>query len=387
MKKIIITLALLSALTAGAFGQTYDPESDFTVEVIDNGRAVQITGYVGNKTVVNIPPRIRNLPVTVIRAAFREKNLISVTIPNSVTSIGNYTFRDNQLTNVIIPNSITSIGTGAFYNNQLTNVIIPNSVTSIGSGTFQRNQLTSITIPNSVTSIGNYAFDSNQLTSVTIPNSVTSIRSYTFGNNPLTRIIIPADVTIVSDAFGDIVDINGVLIGDLYNSKGKKAFHYENGFAANLLLPTNNPKQADLMFGAAVFQEIQVLRFLGDTAAVNRHEAVLQYITGRGNATRAEIETFYRNNVRGLVSQVVDEQLARLRNEDRRINPSTNALSNVKNAITEFMLAPSEATYRNLLLTYRRDAGDGALVLGYSIGQINTEIYGAVVNNRILTGR
>jgi hypothetical protein len=287
MKKIIITLALLSALTAGAFGQQYDPENDFTVEVIDNGRAVQITEYVGNKTIVNIPPRIRNLPVTGIRGhGFREKNLISVTIPNSVTSIGNYTFRDNQLTNVIIPNSITSIGTGAFYNNQLTNVIIPNSVTSIGI----------------------YAFDSNQLTSVTVPNSVTSIRSDTFGNNPLTRIIIPADVTIVSDAFGDIVDINGVLIGDLYNSKGKKAFHYENGFAANLVLPANNPKLADQKLGAAVFQEIQILRFLGNTEAVNRHEAVLQFITGRGNATRAEIEAFYRNNVRGLVSQVVDEE-------------------------------------------------------------------------------
>ena len=75
---------------------------------------------------------------------------------------------------------------------------------------------------------------------------------------------------------------------------------------ANQMLGT--PKQADLKLGAAVFQEMQVLRFLGDTAAVSRHEEVLRFITGRGNATRAEVETFYRNGIRGLVSEVVDEE-------------------------------------------------------------------------------
>ena len=77
---------------------------------------------------------------------------------------------------------------------------------------------------------------------------------------------------------------------------------------ADAILPRNNPRLADQKLGAAVFQEIQIFRFLNDTAAVNRHEAVLQFIIGRGNATRAEIETFYRNNIRALISQVVDEE-------------------------------------------------------------------------------
>jgi len=81
---------------------------------------------------------------------------------------------------------------------------------------------------------------------------------------------------------------------------------------ANAILPANNPKLADTKLGAAVFQEIQILRFLGDTAAVSRHEAVLKWITDRKNATRAEIEAFYRDNVRGLISAVVDEEFNKI---------------------------------------------------------------------------
>ena len=81
---------------------------------------------------------------------------------------------------------------------------------------------------------------------------------------------------------------------------------------ADAMLPANNPKQADLKLGAAVFQEIQILRFLGNTAAVGRHEGMLKFITDRGNATRAEVETFYRSGIRGLISATVDEEFNRI---------------------------------------------------------------------------
>ena len=89
------------------------------------------------------------------------------------------------MTSVTIPNSVTSIGEGVFYNcSGLTSVTIPNSVTSIGDEAFlDCIGLTSVTIPNSVTSIGAYAFkDCTGLTSVTIPNSVTSIGDLAFAN-------------------------------------------------------------------------------------------------------------------------------------------------------------------------------------------------------------
>ena len=87
--------------------------------------------------------------------------MTSVTIPNSVTSIGERAFSYcSGLISVTIGNSVTSIGAEAFANcSGLTSVTIPNSVTSIGDEAFYEcSGLTSVTIGNSVTSIGDEAF-------------------------------------------------------------------------------------------------------------------------------------------------------------------------------------------------------------------------------------
>ena len=138
-------------------------------------------------------------------------DLTSVTIPNSVTSIGISTFKGcSGLTSITIPNSVTSIGSSAFSScSGLTSITIPNSVTSIGARAFERcNNLTSITIPNRVTSIGDYAFSScSRLTSVTIPNSVTSIGDKAFAYcDGLTSIESLAEVppTLGSYAFDNV---------------------------------------------------------------------------------------------------------------------------------------------------------------------------------------
>ena len=162
--------------------------------------------------------------------------LTSVTIPNSVTSIGNNAFDIcSGLTSVTIGNSVTSIGYSAFNGcSGLTSITIPNSVTSIGERAFQDcsnitsvvwnakscnswnfgSQVTSFTFGDSVEIIpANLCTRMNKLTSVTIPNSVTSIGGSAFsGCTGLTSVTIPNSVTSIGDkAFQDCSGLNTVV--------------------------------------------------------------------------------------------------------------------------------------------------------------------------------
>jgi hypothetical protein len=124
------------------------------------------------------------------------------TIPNGVTNIGNGAFYDcNGLTSVTIPNSVTNIGRSAFYScSSLKSITIPESVTSIDVFAFGScTSLTSIDISNGITNISNDVFfGCKSLTSITIPNSITSIGNSAFGScNNLTSITIPNGVTSI----------------------------------------------------------------------------------------------------------------------------------------------------------------------------------------------
>lgn len=89
------------------------------------------------------------------------------------------------LTSITIPNSVTSIGNSAFYGcSRLKSITIPDRVTNIGNSVFSScSSLASITIPNSVTSIGLLAFSfCSSLTSISIPKNVTEIGNHAFYN-------------------------------------------------------------------------------------------------------------------------------------------------------------------------------------------------------------
>ena len=150
---------------------------------------------------------------------------MSVTIPESVTKIGDYAFYESglQIVNfnaincedadaLIMPWSLTSLNFGesvksipsslAHEVTGLTSVVIPDSVTEIGSHAFcMCENLKSVTIGNSVEKIYNNAFNDCGLTSVIIPDSVTYIGAEAFmGCHELTSIDIPDSVTEIGDA-------------------------------------------------------------------------------------------------------------------------------------------------------------------------------------------
>lgn len=137
--------------------------------------------------------------------AFKDcSGLISIFIPNSVTTIGDNAFyRCSSLTSVTIPGSVTYIGYAAFSScNSLTTATIKDGVTYISRTAFQCcKELTSVIIPNSLTSIDDFAFDNcSCLTSISIPNSVTSIKRGAFSFcSGLTSITIPSSVITIGE--------------------------------------------------------------------------------------------------------------------------------------------------------------------------------------------
>jgi len=151
-------------------------------------------------------------------------HLTSVTIPNSVTSIG---FQQcSSLTSITVDSNNPSLSSldGVLFNKDRTALIqfpagkagsytIPDSVIHIWDRAFEScTGLTSVAIPDSVLTIGDYAFAScTSLTSVTIPDSVTSIRFGAFyGSTSLTGIYFEGDAPSVSGSLfwgGDLMTV------------------------------------------------------------------------------------------------------------------------------------------------------------------------------------
>ena len=154
-----------------------------------------------------------------------------ITLPNTITSIGNNAFIScSSLTSINIPNSVTSIGYSAFHQcSSLTSINIPNSVTSIEYDAFSGcTALTSVNISNSLTEVPLSAFSGcSSLTSINIPNSVTSIGDDAFTNcDSLTSINIPNSITnIGSGAFSGPNSLTSVNIPNSVISIGDCAFH------------------------------------------------------------------------------------------------------------------------------------------------------------------
>jgi hypothetical protein len=307
LKTSITTITLTTGIVVPATASMTEAQNaeDFKTVVV-NGQ-VTITDYTGSVKDVRIPDRINGFPVTSIgAAAFWDNRLTSVTIPDSVTSIGDQAF-DTDVT--IIQNGRTISGTqdGLFYillnetiaiwqyTGDAENVHIPDSingfpVTTIGEAAFAFTELTRAIIPNSVTSIGDMAFLETPLTSITIPNSVTSIMGVPFYDcsslaaiavdvrNPIFSSVdgvlfskdmktliaypggkshsytIPNSITSIGDAAFAGTQLTSVTIPDSVTSIGDQAF------AGTQLTSVTIPNSVTFIGDRAFDKEVQIIR-------------------------------------------------------------------------------------------------------------------------------
>lgn len=170
--------------------------------------------YVENKEhtikIINVPYTEENV--------FFGIDIISIEIPNNITSLGRRCFLEcHNLTNILLSDSLTNLGaycfsecvnlehillpdtlkiidSFCFYNcPKLTNITIPSNVTSIGISCFREcSNLESISLSNDLTTLGSYCFyECTKLISINIPNTVTIIGSHCFEKcTNLTEIIL-----------------------------------------------------------------------------------------------------------------------------------------------------------------------------------------------------
>ena len=183
--------------------------------------------------------------------AFYNDNLVSVSLPGSMKTIGQYAFGDcDNLTEIVLSEGIETISEYAFYKcKNLTSVSLPAGLKTIEEGAFYKcEKLGSISFPESVTKIGSGAFADSGLTSVTIPKGVTTIEEYTFcvceeleevilhdgittieGNafslcKQLTSIILPEKLETIGEEAFESLEITSITIPEKVVSIGERAF-------------------------------------------------------------------------------------------------------------------------------------------------------------------
>lgn len=168
--------------------------------------------YLGNDSSNTACPRTVTIPsslggVTVKKigaSAFEEKNITSVTIPNTVTNIGSSAFYKNKITSITIPSSVGKIDSYAFANNSISSLSLTEGITTINSSAFRNNKITKVVMPSTLTYIGSYAFRSNNISSLTVNQTVENIGTLAFFQNKIPSISLPKSLTnIGGGAFND----------------------------------------------------------------------------------------------------------------------------------------------------------------------------------------
>ena len=118
--------------------------------------------------------------------------ILSVSLPNGLTTIGKYAFADlDEVTTITLPNSVTTIANCAFYGCKKLATLNLGKVKEIGSNVFYYcDALATLTLPNTLQTIGYRAFYYSGIKTITIPASVTSLDLNAFEHSKLETLVL-----------------------------------------------------------------------------------------------------------------------------------------------------------------------------------------------------
>ena len=155
-----------------------------------NQNELMITSYLGSSKDIVIPETFNNYTVTVIgHSVFMEKDITSVTMPDTIKEIQDYSFASNRnLKTVKLSNNLQVIGTNCFFNcRALESIELPATIKKVDVFAFSAAGLKSVTIPESstFTKLDEFVFSQCQdLTEVILPATMTNIAENTFADCP-----------------------------------------------------------------------------------------------------------------------------------------------------------------------------------------------------------
>ena len=172
---------------------------------------------------INIPERTEYIGYT----AFSYSGVENLHIPASVTTVYNNAFQFSELTNVTFAedSQLKTVSPGAFRDNNLGSITLPDTVTSIGSSAFDGSKLTSFEVPAQITSLDAIFGKHTLLQTVTFAEGTqltTILKNAFLGCSALQSISIPSTVTTIGfTAFKDCSSLSSVTFET--NADGKIA--------------------------------------------------------------------------------------------------------------------------------------------------------------------
>ena len=174
----------------------------FQLEPYQGGWLVR--SYDGDADELVIPSQVQGASVVMIAAkAFEENcNLLSVSIPDSVTFIGNYAFWNcTALKRAVVGRGVNTLNLGTFMGcTSLVQVDLPDSLTSLGDGVFQNcTALSTVVLPETIEALGDKCFSNcTSMESIALPRTITTIARNCFrGCTSLSTVIMPGAVEYI----------------------------------------------------------------------------------------------------------------------------------------------------------------------------------------------